>query len=331
MSNAASHNSSLTHQQIQTAALVASKIAADTTAANMGASTGSEARGIMMERTLHMNITNTLGNLALAGPHGGHWNLVDGKQPELLANMDNYNLDACAATSQLNNAIIHEVTLLEHQSTFPVPLGVTISCVPPREITDIGEKFAYTVLPNAVSSNSETIYKAESLSDDMYDWHKQFPKYNASNLETEGILPVNNQPFVFIEDSHPVLAVLRINPQLIGCDIDQQKKMGDYHRISRQLLQTCCNVLRQRVLSKISSHDLNTLSLQIHRINAESWEDLGDGSLAMRNLKLKSSMSPEEEEEAKRKHLRKFTQTPYSYMARIKIKYELPNMISQHD
>ena len=238
-------------------------------------------------------------------------------------------LDASAATNQLNCAVIHEVTLLEHQSTFPVPLGVTINCVPSREITEIGEKYAYTVLPNTVSSNPNTIYKAESINDDMYEWHKQFPQYNASNLETEGVMPVNNQPFVFVDCKHPVTSVLRHNQHLIGGDIDQMKKMGDYHRISRQVLQTCCNLIRQRVLSKIASHDLNTLSVQIHRINSESWEDLGDGSLPLRNLKLKSNLTAEEEEDAKRKHLRQFTSTPYSYMARIKIKYELPNTVQQ--
>lgn len=324
MSHAAPQNSQITTQQIQVAALVASKLAAEGAPAPE-----KESRGIMMERTLHLNITNSLGNLALAGPHGGFWKLVDGKQPELLANMDSEALDASAATSQLNAAIIHEVTLLEHQSTFPVPLGVTINCVPPREITDIGEKYAYTVLPQTNSTNSQVIYKSEELSSDMYDWHKHFPNYNASNLETEGVLPVNNQPFVFVEAKHPVISVLRANPQIIGCDIDQQKKMGEYHRVARQLLQTCCNVIRQKVLSKIASHDLNTLSVQIHRINAESWEDMGDGSMALRNLKLKAGMSSEEEEEAKRKHLRQFTSTPYSYMARIKIKYELPNNMPQ--
>ena len=44
----------------------------------------------------------------------------------------------------------------------------------------------------------------------------------------------------------------------------------------------------------------------------------------MKNFKLKAGWSVEEEEEAKRKHLRQFTSVPYSYMARIKIKYELP-------
>jgi len=77
----------------------------------------------------------------------------------------------------------------------------------------------------------------------------------------------------------------------------------------------------------MQTQDLNTLSVQIHRLNASGWEDLGDGSLAMKNFKIKASASPEEEEEAKRKHLRQFTSTPFSYMARIKIKYELDGKV----
>jgi len=46
----------------------------------------------------------------------------------------------------------------------------------------------------------------------------------------------------------------------------------------------------------------------------------------MKNFKLKAGLSQEEEEDAKRKHLRQFTSTPYSYMARIRIKYELPQV-----
>lgn len=282
-----------------------------------------------MERTLHVNITNSLGNLALAGPHGGLWKLVDGSQWKVFGNLASEEMDAGMATNQLNCAMIHEVTLLEHQSTFPVPLGVNLNCVPAREVTELGDKFAFTVLPHSVASSPQVIYKAEELSDDMYDWHKEFPQYNSANLETEGVMPVNNQPFVFIEQNHPACSLLRHNSHLIGCEIDQQKKMGDFYRISRQVLQTCCNTIRQRVLSKVNSHDLNTLSVQIHKVGAESWEDLGDGTYAMRSLKLKSNMTPEEEEDAKRKHLRQFTSTPYSYMARIKIKYELPNSSQQ--
>ena len=286
-----------------------------------------EPRGTIMERTLHINITNSLGNLALAGPHGGVWKPVDGLQTKLFANLESDVTDASAATTQLNCAVIHKVTLLEHQSTFPVPLGVEINCIPSREVTELGQKFAYTVLPNCINSNQHVVYEAEMLNDEMYAWHKEFPTYTASNLDTEGVIPVNNQPFVFIDCNHPVVSLLRHNSHLIGCDIDSQKKIeNQYFKISRQVLQCCCDTLRRKVLSKVTSHDLNTLSLQIHRINADGWEDLQDGTIAMRSFKLKSRMTPEEEEEAQRKHLKNFVSTPYSYMARIKIRYELPSV-----
>lgn len=283
-------------------------------------------RGTILERTLHVSISNSLGNLALAGPHGGFWKPVDGTQFQILGHATE-GMDASAATTQLGSAMIHEVTLLEHQSTFPVPLGVQINCVPAREFTELGEAYAYTVLPHSTTATPQEIYKAQPLSDDAYEWRKEFPQYNAGNLETEGIMHVNNQAFVFIDCQHPVISLLRHNSHLIGCDIDSQKKIENtWYKITRPVLKLCCDTLRQKVLSKMTTHDLNTLSVQIHRINASGWEDLGDGSLAMRNFKLKAGMSEEEEEEAKRKHLRQFTSTPYSYMARIKIKYEVPHL-----
>ena len=280
-----------------------------------------------MERVLHVSITNSLGNLALAGPHGGCWRLVDGSQNRTLGQAIE-GMDIGAATSQLSSALIHEVSILQQHNDFPVPLGVHFNCVPAREFTELGDAYAYTVLPNSKVTTPETIFKAQPLSEDMYEWHEQFPGYNASNLETEGIMHVNNHPVVFIDCQHPAVSILRANSHLIGCDIDTQKKLdGKYFKISRQLLKTCCDTLRQKVLNKMTTYDLNTLSLQLHRINANGWEDLGDGSLAMAGLKLKANWTPEEEETAKRNHLRKFTSTPYTYMARIKIRYEVPQLV----
>ena len=36
-------------------------------------------QGTVLTRTLHVNVSNTLANLAMAGPSGGTWKLVDGK------------------------------------------------------------------------------------------------------------------------------------------------------------------------------------------------------------------------------------------------------------
>lgn len=41
---------------------------------------GGSTQGTILTRTLYINITGTLANLAMAGPSGGTWKLVDGKQ-----------------------------------------------------------------------------------------------------------------------------------------------------------------------------------------------------------------------------------------------------------
>lgn len=283
-----------------------------------------EPRGVVLERVLHVNITNSLGNLALAGPQGGQWTLVDGAQHVVLGQSAG---DIGASTSQLGSVLIHEVQILQQHNGFPVPLGVQFNCIPAREYTDLGEAYAYTVLPNSKLNSPETIYTAPPLNDEMYEWHKQYPQYTAANLEEEGIMQVNNQAFCFMDKEHPAVPVLRYNSHLLGCDIDSQKKVENtWFKVSRQVLKVCCDTIREKVMSKMKTYDLNTLSLQIHRINAIGWEDLGDGTVAMSNFKLKSSWTPEEEEAAKRSHLRKFTSSPYTYTARIKIRYEMPRL-----
>ena len=213
-------------------------------------SSNNQPKGVMMERILHVNINNSLGNLALAGPQGGFWRLVDGTQFQTLGSCaDNHTMDSSAAINQLCQADMHEVVLLEHQSTFPVALGVKMNCVPSKEFTELGDAYTYTVLPNSNLSTPQQLFKSEPLGADMVDWHKQYPQYNATNLETEGVMPVNNQSIVFIDCEHPAVGLLRANQNLIGVDIDSQKKIDNtWFKISRQVLNVCCDTIRKKIL-----------------------------------------------------------------------------------
>lgn len=292
-------------------------------------STDSEAsnhqRGTILEKILHINIRNSLGNLALAGPNGGNWTLVDGTQQQVLGCTS--EKDSATAINQLSHAIIHSATLISDKNEFPVALGVQLNCIPSREYTELGESYAYTALPKSSTTTPHVLFQAETMGEEMVDWHKEYPKFTAANLESEGVMPVNNQSVVFIDHMHPVVGVLRNNQKLIGVDIDSMKKIDNtWYKITRQVLGVCCDAIRTKILNKMQTHDLNTLSVQIHRLHANGWEDLGDGTIAMQDFKLKSGLSEEQIDAAKREHLRKFTSTHHSYMARIHLKYELPSV-----
>lgn len=266
--------------------------------------------GTVLTRTLHINITGTLANLAMAGPSGGAWKLVDGKQIGVFGLGS--EVDAQVATNQLRTALIHELKILQDRSTFPVPLGVSINCVPPNEMTDLGERFAYTVLPNMKSTVGQTIYQCDMGSEEGLQWRKDYPKWTAANLEKEGVLNVENNPWVFVHETHPVIALLRHNAGLIGCKIDEQPKVDhEWYKVTRQVLSACCQTLRSKVLSKVTSHDLNLFQVQLKRLNTENWDDVTDIEAAY-SL---PSLTPEE--------ATRFLTTPYTYMARLQIKYEI--------
>ena len=271
----------------------------------------------VLTRTLYVNITGSLANLAMAGPAGGSWRIVDGKQNAVFGLGS--DIDAQVATNQLRTALIHEVKVLQERSTFPIALGVHINCIPPHEITDLGKRYAYTVLPGAFNSVPQSIYKCDVSSEEGLQWRKDYPKWNASNLESEGVLHVDNNSWVFVNKEHPIISLLRHNASLVGCNIDEQPLIDDeWFKVSRQVLGACCHTLRAKVLSKVTSNDLNLFQVKADPLNSDAWDDMNDLSLPLQNLRVS-------DEESAKREAERFLTTPYSYMARIQIKYELQN------
>lgn len=116
-------------------------------------------QGTILTKTLHVCVSGTLANLQMAGPSAGTWKLLDGKGTSVFG-VGN-EVDSQVATNQLRTALIHEVKLLQDRSTFPVALGVTINCIPSNEMTDLGERFAYTVLPQMQNTVGQVVYQCD--------------------------------------------------------------------------------------------------------------------------------------------------------------------------
>lgn len=127
---------------------------------------------------------------------------------------------------------------------------------------------------------------------------------------------MENNPWVFVHQDHPIIALLRHNAQLIGCRIDDQPKIDqEWYKVTRQVLNACCQTLRAKVLKHVTSNDLNLFQVQAKRLNAESWDDMSDLQTV-----LHTGATPGSDDAAK------FLSTPYSYMARVQIEYEVQSV-----
>lgn len=147
-----------------------------------------------------------------------------------------------SATHALSNAVVKRAVLIEHKSTFRIPLGVSISCLPSTEMTGFGEAFCYTVLPESTNNVPLSLYEASDEGDEGAKWRRDYPKYHSGNLETHGTLDAKDCIYTFVHKHHPAIALLRGNKELLGCDIDKQAMIDDeWYKV--QQAHFCCGLL----------------------------------------------------------------------------------------
>ena len=231
----------------------------------------------LVTRRFNVNIRGSMHQFAGSGQEAATWSPINGKVGEVFGVSDIFEVtpDIGTTAAVLANSVLHKVTVLETKNEFPLNLGMTINCIPSEETTKTGHKYALTTISNTHQPNPTVVFEAEASTSEGIEWRTKYPQYNAANLETEGVLQVNGQSYIFVSQHHPVVALLHQNAEHLNADISQQQLIdGEWYKITRQVMSTCCATLRSQVLSKVSSRDLNNFSVQIHRIGNKEWNDI---------------------------------------------------------
>lgn len=232
---------------------------------------------ITIRRRIHVNISGTMANFKKQGELAATWKPREGKQAAVFGLYDAFDssLDHTTAVNALSSARVKTAKILEYSSTFPVSLGVSVSCLNPDEATETGERYVMTALPNTNNTNALVIHEADNSSSESLEWRHKYPEYNENNLETEGVINLEKRPYMFVNKDHPVIEMLRCNKDVLSADIDEQPLVdGQYYKLATQVMKTMCNLLRTKVLSKVSTRDLNTFQVQLHRLNGRDWDSI---------------------------------------------------------
>ena len=277
----------------------------------------------MITRRFNVVITTSLSELSKG--NGTHiWVPGSGKIDKVfgISGICQGGSDENMSAHMLQNAILHKVTVLEQKNEFPVNLGIQINLIPNDEVTGNGEQYVITSFCNTHNTQECNVFCADTDSTESAQWRSEYPNYNSSNLETQGVLHVHNQPYVFVHQDHPVIQVLRINRDLINADIDQQTKIdNEWFKVMKTVFNTCCAELRQRVLNKVSARDLNQYSVQIHRLGKSINGMQEDENDIYKSLSQDVLVRGEVQEIEK--HINVLMTRRFSYCARLEIQYEV--------
>lgn len=279
------------------------------------------AQGSNLKKTIFVHLSGSLSGLEMQGDQGAVWSVIPGKQGQVFG----VSGDGQTASHQLQGAVLRKVSLLEHRSTFPVPLGITIPGLPHDEKVDTGQGYVYTVLPHSKISAPQQIYACDSSAEEGAAWRAEYPSYNRENIDKQGVLEVANCPYVFVHEKHPVISLLSHNAELIGCNIHEQPKIdNEWYKVTRQVLKACCDTLRANVLNNVQVNDLNLFKIKAERLNASQWDCVMDQAILFQDFQHDPMWSPEELQAKTAQHTERFLSTPYTYMARLQLEYEIP-------
>ena len=279
---------------------------------------------VQVTRRLLVQIKGTMDNFNRMGQEAATWKPINGKVGEIFGVHDVFETtpDAGTTAGVLQNAVIHKITVLEQKNDFPVHVGVNISCISPEETTRSGHKYALTSLANSHSQFPLTVFEAGEMNEGI-EWRNKYPEYNAMNLDKVGVLAVTGQPYLFISKSHPAIDVLRQNQELINASIDSQPLIdNEWYKVMKPVFGTCCEALRKRVLTKVSTRDLNNFHVQISRIGRDDWiTNLNAQDEIM--CALPANIMSSGDEELIGREVKGIIDQPYTYSARMEITYEI--------
>lgn len=290
-----------------------------------------------LTRRLNVCITGTLSNFFAEGHGAATWKPLDGRTIKIFGHAGEVT-DLASSTNALRNAYIVGCRLLEHRSTFPVPLGVSMSCIPNNELTETGDRYAFTVLPMSNNSHPYVLFEADASQTEGFEWRTSFPEYTDGNLESHNILEVQGCPYVFVHEKHPVIHLLRANHEILGSHIDEHTKFdGEWFKVSKQVLGTACQTIRTKILSRISFNDLNLFQVQLKRIDAKDWTDIGEvlqEHILDREMTFGARALQQQQTDAAglgdgrglgAEEVMSILDKPCSFMARIELTYEIPH------
>jgi hypothetical protein len=115
-----------------------------------------------------------------------------------------------------------------------------------------------------------------------------------------------------------------VNADLLGSNIDEHQLLdGQWYKVTKQVFATCCNSLRNKVLSRVATRDLNQFSVQLHRLGEQDWAELGDGTELLSDFVHHPDWTADQAKVAEAKYIETMLKKPCTYAARIEVEYEI--------
>jgi hypothetical protein len=172
----------------------------------------------------------------------------------------------------LTNVLLHKLTLLSVESSFPVTIGLNITGVDGKHFTKTGEQFAHVVLSQQKWSGEEHLTKTD---DELVnsDYLQKYPGMTIDNLRTKNIVRVPDEQFVFVDSNHPVVEMLEANSEVLQINItDAELIDGRWYKVNNDVFEDCASLLDRELLQNLPLVNLDDFKICASRTGNTPWD-----------------------------------------------------------
>ena len=143
-------------------------------------------------------------------------------------------------------------------------------------------------------------------------------------MDKEGVLSTPECSYLFVNQAHPAIAVLRANKDVLKTDIDTQQLIdGEWFKVDKGTFKDAVDALRKKVLSKVHTKDLNNFSVELCRIGTSDWLDIVNVQESLTSFNVPYGTSEDEIHKMQSHHFESFLTQKASYYARLEITFEV--------
>jgi hypothetical protein len=173
----------------------------------------------------------------------------------------------------LEQVIMIGMKVKRADSTFPCPLGLTISGSPGNIRTGNGERYSYVLASGEKSHNlNEIIVTTNPFVNSEYI--KTYNgKVTGANLRKD-IIDFPNDNFQFVPKDHPVIDIMRDNADVLHVNMDEAQLVdGRWYKIGRNMTERCLSELETELVSNLPLINLNEFKVSVQRPHGVAFND----------------------------------------------------------
>lgn len=221
-----------------------------------------------LERTVHVTLRDTLDNLAQKR-NAPTWAPSPSALKRIFQQSKFLDLGGRAERhGDMKSVVLHNVTLQNATSDFPISVGAKITGVDPSTYTLTGEAFSHVIPPKSASTSASVLQEDDVHA--AYEFSRKFPGYTADNLHTKGVHEVADRNFALVAADHPICAAIQENAQNLQTGEISMMPEG-LVKIHSNLYKTMAPAVLQQVAAQLRVRDLSTAAVSFQPTDYPSW------------------------------------------------------------